>query len=58
MKFARYLCLYHTWRAPRIDPANCLKMLMISFFENLPSERTIASLVYSLSLLAFLKLPD
>ena len=26
---------------------------MISFFENLPSERTIARLVYSLSLLEF-----
>ena len=40
---------------PGIDPAVCFKMLMVGFFENLPSERAIASrCADSLSLRAFL----
>jgi transposase len=40
---------------PGIDPAVYFKMLMIGFFENLPSERSIASrCADSLSLRAFL----
>lgn len=40
---------------PGIDPAAYFKMLMIGFFENLPSERAIASRCEdSLSLCAFL----
>src|SRR5690606_41382310 len=40
---------------PGIDPAVYFKMLMIGFFENLPSERAIASrCADSLSLRAFL----
>jgi transposase len=40
---------------PGIDPAVYFKMLMVGFFENLPSERSIASrCADSLSLRAFL----